>query len=120
DQLLQGGAVLQLLVQGAEEVLGGRLLDDAGEALEVVGGLDLVFLVVLGGETEFGGEAGADEHGQHASADVLEEFTTMRVRHETPPGGSEWRENERDACYPYFVDQARRGGHRSGARRLFL
>src|SRR6266436_4505614 len=75
-------------MEGGQEVLGGRLLDDLGKAGEAGGGLGLAFLVVFGGEAELGGEAGADQHGQHASADFLEEFATMRLRHGTPPHGS--------------------------------
>src|SRR5205823_8680817 len=87
NQPPQGNAVLQLGVEGGQEVLGGRLLDELRKAGEVGGGFGLAFLVVCGGEAEFGGEAGADQHGQHASADFLEEFTTMRLRHGTPPHG---------------------------------
>src|SRR5262249_37696877 len=81
-------AVLQLGMEGGQEVLGGRLLDDLGQAGEAGGGLGLAFLVVLGGEAEFGGEGGADQHGQHASAHFLEELATVRLRHGAPPTGS--------------------------------
>src|SRR5262249_8748118 len=88
NQLLQPDAILQLRVQGGQEILGGSLLDQLGKASEAVGCFGLAFPVVLGGEAEFGSEAGADQHSHHASTDFLEEFATMRLRHGTPLYGS--------------------------------
>jgi outer membrane protein assembly factor BamB len=81
------------LADGAERWWTGGL-PPCGKSTPVIGD-GLVFLaapdIILetaAGESEFGGEGGADQHGQHASTDFLKEFATMPLRHGTPPHGS--------------------------------
>ena len=49
---------------------------------------ELIAAGALANARAFGGQAGADQAGQHAPADLLQEFATIRLRHRTPPSGS--------------------------------